>query len=374
MNHRPIITLSVDESGMASILITLISMIVIGLVVIGFTQIALHEQHAALNKVLSSQALYAAESGVNDAQHIIDANIQANTPIPAKTSCNSDSNYPTTPTLNAQYNVRYTCLLVDPQPLSLVYSTISTDQAKIIQVQSLNTNGNYNIQNLVISWENTILPSSSSNFSCNNGYSPSTPSFPPNNNWNCSAGVLRMDIVPFNFNASNPAASDKVIYLYPTVGSGSNSYGKVDYTSINTGSVVAGQCDSSNTAVAMPNMCNIVITNLNSDADGGYFLRMEAIYSDQALTITAPTGQSSIQCTSSSASCGFYNLINDQVLVDSTGQAQDVLKRIQARVPINPLDSNIVPDEAVQSTNSICKKFFVTANGSVSDVPSPPQC
>ncbi len=352
MNQTPRIKLSEDQSGMASILITMISMIVIALIVAGFTQISLHEQRAALDKVLSTQALDAAESGVNDAQHTIEANIQSNTPIPAKTTCSgSDANYPSNPNLDPTHNIRYTCLLVDPQPLSLVYSSIS-DQSKIVQVQSINTMGPYNIQTLVLSWQDTTLPSS--NFACSgNNY----PYFPPMSGWNCSAGVIRMDIVPFN-----DPSSDRVVFLYPTASNTQNGYGTLDYAdSSKNGSVIPAQCYSTNDAVTMPNMCNVAIYDLSTDNDGGYFIRLKALYGNQTVTITAPTGNNdagAIQCIATAPHCNLFNFINDQVLVDSTGQAQDVLKRLQVRIPINPLDSNIVPNAAIQSTNSICKKFF----------------
>lgn len=47
-----------------------------------------------------------------------------------------------------------------------------------------------------------------------------------------------------------------------------------------------------------------------------------------------------------------------QIKVDSTGKAQDVLRRIQVRLPLNATGSqNQLPDNALQSTDSICKRF-----------------
>lgn len=355
INNKP--KIAKNQVGMASILISLIMMLVISLIVLGFTQITRHEQKAALTKILSTQALYAAESGINDAQNIIETDIiNGVTNIPAKTSCatsKSDTNYPLSPVLDTTTNIQYTCLLVNPTPQSLFYSPI-TDQDKIITVQSSSV-----FNQLMISWQNT----DSTGFSCSSTY----PQFPPQANWQCSAGVLRVEIVPIN----NPG-EDLVVFLYPSTGS-QNQYGTVNYTDHGLapndieGSIFKGYCDASknapNNAESMPQSCNVLINNMNSSssADGGYYLRIRAIYGNQDVTITAPAASSDITCIAG-PSCSFDDLINDQVLVDSTGQAQNVLKRIQARVPDNPLDSSQIPDAAIQSSSTICKQFFVTNN------------
>jgi Tfp pilus assembly protein PilX len=330
-----------NQSGMAAILISLIMMLVISLIVLGFTQITRHEQQAALTKILSTQALYAAESGVNDAQNIIAADIQSGN-IPAKTSCATpDANYNFNPELDPTAGIQYTCLLVNPAPTSLFYSPVTTDQSKIIVVQSKST-----FYQLMISWENT----DSTGFSCTVTY----PKFPPNSrsDWKCSAGVLRVEIVPIN-----TPSDETVIFLYPTAGV-LNGYGTADYTGAN-GSVYKGSCYSPNTAKSMPEWCNAEIKNLNSSLAGGYYLRVKAIYGNQDVSVMAPPLSTDVTCLPG-PSCTYDELINDQVIVDSTGQAQNVLKRIQARVPDNPFDSSHEPDAAIQSSNSICKQFFVT--------------
>jgi Tfp pilus assembly protein PilX len=339
---------------MASILIALISMIVISLIVLGFAQVSQREQRATLDKVLSTQALYAAESGVNDAQEIIETDIADGNPVPDKTNC---TQWPATvvnpppSAINSNTDVDYTCLLVNPQPPSLVVNPI-TDQARILQLQAVNS-GNYN--NIVISWQNSTL-TNQGGFSCNGTYNGNSTQFPPQTSWQCDAGVLRIDVVPF----ANPAAYFTT-FLFPSAG-GMNQAGMAPYsTTNNLGSVQRGFCNSGNDATAMPDRCNLEITNLHSLADGGgYYLRIEAIYGSQNVTISVPQAGTNITCATTGGSCSFYNLINDQVLVDSTGQAQDVLKRVQARVSINPLDQNVVPDDAIQSSYSICKQFLVT--------------
>ena len=81
----------IDQKGMAAILITLIMMIVISLIVLGFAQITRHDQQQALDKQLSTEAFYAAESGINDAINAIQ-NLNYLTSHPnGKTNCGYDS-------------------------------------------------------------------------------------------------------------------------------------------------------------------------------------------------------------------------------------------------------------------------------------------
>jgi Tfp pilus assembly protein PilX len=58
------------QAGMVAIMVTMILMIVISLIVVGFAQISRRNQRQALDRQLSTQAFYAAETGVNDASDL----------------------------------------------------------------------------------------------------------------------------------------------------------------------------------------------------------------------------------------------------------------------------------------------------------------
>ncbi len=362
--------LAKNQSGMASILIAMISMIVISLIVLGFSQISQHEQRATLDRILSTQALYAAESGINDAQSVIQPDLQNGTAIPAKNSCitspSASPSYPFNSTLDSSSNVSYTCLLVNPGPQHLQYNPI-TDLAKVIQIQSTSATP---INQLMLSWQNA---DSSGNFSA----CPTYPVFPPQSSWNCGAGVLRMDIVPFN-----NLNTDLTVFLYPEAGSpnqfgGQGGVGGVNYSGHGAsiqGTIIPAYCNTTTNSAAMPNWCNVEIYNLNSSSgvDGGYYLRIKNVYDkDQNLTLTAPAASGDTTCLAG-PSCVLYSLINDEILVDSTGQAQDVLKRIQAMVPVSSLNSIVEPDAAIQTSNSLCKQIFVNNNSSPVNYVDPP--
>jgi Tfp pilus assembly protein PilX len=59
------------QAGMVSIMVTMILMVVLSLIVIGFAQIARRNSRQSLDRQLSTSAFYAAEAGVNDVRDLI---------------------------------------------------------------------------------------------------------------------------------------------------------------------------------------------------------------------------------------------------------------------------------------------------------------
>ncbi len=103
------------------------------------------------------------------------------------------------------------------------------------------------------------------------------------------------------------------------------------------GAVVAGLCNGSGARY-----CNVTITGLSA---GSYTMRVRSIYNSNSLTVTATT-------TGGVAS----DLTGNQALIDSTGKANDVLRRVQARVPLRK-SNDTIPDFAIESVDSLCKRF-----------------
>src|SRR6185437_13103234 len=159
MGRRQTKFLRLNQSGMASILITMITMIVVSLIVLGFATISRREQGNTLDQQLSTQAFYAAETGVEDARNVIMNDVKTAQPVLPKTDCTTNTGGATYPTgaqtvLDATHNVSYTCLLVSPVT-NVQYDGVD-GQSKVIPVDS-----NQTITKLVISWVPTNNPSPS---------------------------------------------------------------------------------------------------------------------------------------------------------------------------------------------------------------------
>ena len=121
-------------------------------------------------------------------------------------------------------------------------------------------------------------------------------------------------------------------------------------TTANANDLVAGSCTNGSSA-----SCKLTITGLTSSQ---YYARVTSLYKDASLQVTGTT--------TSGAAATFSDA---QLMVDSTGKAQDELRRIQVRLSLLGLNStgstsntganstNQLSDYALESTDSICKRF-----------------
>ena len=336
------------EAGFVSIIVTMIIMIILTLIVLGFASLGRKEQLSALDRQLSTQAFYAAESGVNDLKAAL--NDPANKPYfttnPNNTSCSSLTALTTLPgadlhpVLDATSGVQYTCVLYDTRPDSIGYPGITTNRVKLIPIS------NTNLSKLSINWQ---------------GQGDTVPAFRPTGStgeftvddasWASDTGVLRVMIIPRD-SVSRPSylASYFNGFLYPE-GTSVSAPGSVDYTTGqgtgSSGALVSGHCNTGN---ALPG-CNVDITNLPVTA-AGFFVVIHSVYATSNVSITG------------------YNSANTkvpitgaQIVIDATGQANDVLKRIVKRIPLTSSDENFLP-LGFESMDSICKQIILEPGGS----------
>jgi hypothetical protein len=93
---------------------------------------------------------------------------------------------------------------------------------------------------------------------------------------------------------------------------------------------------------------------------------LNSFYADGTVDITA-TGPG-----------GTVKLADAQALVDVTGKAQDVLRRIQVRMSL--VSTNKVSGDALESSSGICKRFSLTPTsftkdpGIIVNDPTNPMC
>lgn len=328
-----------SQAGMASILITMITMIVVSLIVLGFATISRREQGNTLDQQLSTQAFYAAESGVEDARNVIAAAIKTGKMIPGKTDCTTNTdgggytpNYPTgsATTLDAAHNVSYSCLLVSPNETSLVYDGVG-DQPRVIPITA-----SQNIDQIKITWTPTNQPSGTP-ATCP---SSTTNTFTPATSWTCGYGLMRMDLVPTQgvLTRAGLENSDLTAFFEPL--NNSNS-GNLSYAGNNgKANVVGASC-----GVGSYTQCSATLIGL--PASNSISLRISSLYQPSNVTVVAYHGGSPLTITGT------------QVTVDATGNADGVLRRIQVRIPTTGTN-NLLPEAAVESNAAVCKRFEVT--------------
>lgn len=321
-----------NEQGMAAILITMVLMIVISLIVLGFAQITRREQRQALDRQLVTQAYYAAESGVNLAQQRIAEFVTANPGVPVvKDECAendggilSGGDY----VIDAPTETHITCLLISGSVDSLSYQDVST-RSIVANVESASP-----INEIVFSWE---ASSDANPINC-----PNTPTqLPPAGSWNCNQPLLRVDVVPL---AANLVQADLqrdqfTRFFYPVdvvAAPGTAAYAQNSRSAL----PVVTRCVAS---VAPNRNCTARITGLNATR---YGVRVQAIYGSATLDISAIGGGSQLA------------LINGQLTIDATARANDILRRVQSRVSST---TSIVPDFGIASGGpGLCKRYAIS--------------
>lgn len=324
------------EAGLVSIMVTLILMIVISLIVLGFAQVSRRNQRQALDRQLSTQAFYAAESGVNDARDLINQAVTAGNTIAAKNSCDAGSGMYAglNPDLDGTGNdeAEYTCVMVNLTPQTLLYGDVGNIASTIIPVSSA---AGTNISRIVLTWQtkdDTPTPTTG----C-----PTTTSgiFSPTSSWTCGYGVIRLDLVPTTGNLDYATLQNNTMttFLVPQSSGGSGTTG---YAAGGANNRIGVACTNAG--------CTFAITGLSVNE---YHMRISSIYKNVSLQVTA-----------FDASNNQLALKDAQAIIDATGKAQDVLRRIQVHVPLTASSQNQMSDYVMQSTDSICKRFVTMDN------------
>lgn len=350
--------LTARNQGFVSMIVALILIVVISLITLGFAFLVRQNQRNNLNRELSTQAFYAAESAVNDATRNLST-------IGDVTSC-SDVTRVGTPVLNSTNDIRYTCVLINTQPDSLVYDSISDKDSTVIHITTTTP-----VANLKFSWAD---PNGSTAFAANAATS-TTPPFPlpmqptysgavacgvgcdsaiaafPNN-----IGILRTTIIPSSAATSTDSLlnGSQTIYMYPNAATSANTGTSTAFRASGAlateGTIVSGSCFTSNT----PRACNASITGINSS---DFYVRMKAIYKPVQVYVSATDSGGNV-----------LKLQGAQAVVDATGRAKDVVRRIQVRVPLTP--SYYFPEFGIETGNTICKRMSIFPGGA--QVISPP--
>lgn len=332
-------TVERNQQGVASILITMITMVVISLIVLGFAVIARREQGQTLDRQLSTQAFYAAESAVEDARQVISTAVKNAQAVPGKTDCTTNTdgsgyspNYPVgaATVLDSTHSTSFSCLLVDPSPTSLVYNGLG-DNSVVVPMSASQI-----IDKIQVTWSPTSTPSGSP-ASCP---ASTANSFSTATKWTCGYGLFRMDLVPTQGALTTAGLSSSALtaFFEPLRSSAS---GNLSYSGNNgKANVIAADCDT-----ATYTKCTATIVGLASSTS--FTMRISSMYQPSNVTVTAYHGGTAIAITGA------------QAIVDATGNANGVLRRIQVRLPVNEYSGNI-PNFGIQSNGAICKRFLVT--------------
>lgn len=320
------------EQGFVSIIVSIVVISILSLITISFAYLMRREARQSLDRQLSSQAFYAAESGINDAINKLKSN-----PSYSANDCNNTGR-------DLDNSLSYTCVLVDNTPDNLEYSPIDTEKSTIIRMDAPGATA------LNISWQpndgkqNYVqdipqIPTSEHNLPVASSNSPFATQVR-------ESGVLRVSVIPVpNSGISRQGLIDQTqtMFLYPNSKDQAGQKGSYAFSNNpNTqGGFINGECNANST----PYNCNIQITNLPAGVET-YYLRLKSIYTPQRVQISADNVQG-----------GRISFGGVQAVIDSTGKANDVLRRVQVRVPLST--DYVYPEFALETTDTLCKKLNI---------------
>lgn len=330
-------SLKKNESGLAAITVTLIVLGIVTLITVGFATLMRREQRQALDQQLSTQAFYAAESGVNAARSYMDGKDIDD--INAITDCNDGTDFGTD-IQNASDQlgdgVDITCVLLDPTPVE-ASKTISEQSTWTTRIEAEQP-----VDNLEISWDSGEASPFISDPDQINGNHLLQDSV-----WGDRTALLRMMLIPDTNDRGDLIRQTYHAMLYPNQFASVGSPTYVGYPGANPsasdqGVFLNGNCNSGNTP---GELCKVVIQNVNQRS---FYLHFRSIYNTANVKIRAYTDNTVLE------------LKNVQAKIDATGKAADVVRRIQVYVSLDekftPV-STLLPQYALESHTTLCKRF-----------------
>lgn len=339
-----------NESGFVAIFSVLIIMSILTLVTIGYSNVTRDAQRRTIDSQLDTQAFYAAESGVNDAIKYIESAASAD--LAQKTGCQDNpiggdagqvfSGYDTS--INSNLQTGYSCVIIDNVVKDLIFSSVSkvgTGSPKVVPIEP--SNGGV-VSAMTISWEDP-----SGNTRINDTSDVTYPNIlRGTTGWGDGLGILRLDIVPVNnLNRGTLIDSAYTFFLYPSVTAAGSTF-TVGNGPDSQGGLIPVDCPSATSA------CTARLT-LGGSSSTKYVMRLQSIYNDTKVTISNLT-------TTSGETTSFRNA---QYMVDVTGRANDVFRRVQVRLPQK--SNGRIPDFALLTSDSLCKRILVSESGSTVD-------
>ena len=326
------------SDGFVSIFVVLLIMMVLVLVTTGFSNVTRRAQRRTLDNQLSTQAFYAAESGINDA--IARLNSGTASGLTPKTDCQSSEPTFFDYTIDTTLNVGYSCVLINPKPPLLSFSNVPVSGYGAPIVLPFEPEGGFN-GNFDITWSSAsgvgAIPTSS------------TPVFENVVDWGTKLGLVRVDIVPVSatLGRSDVATGTYSFILYPS-SAGTSTVASISSGTANQGQTAMIQCG----AIATECTANIRLIDPKATATTSkYFIRLQSFYNATSIKVENVENSSGVKTV----------FANGQAIIDVTGQASDVYRRVQVFVPIDKQGARSAynPSYALETADSLCKVILV---------------
>lgn len=364
------------QSGFVSIIVALLLITLVSLMMLGFAFLTSQNRTQNQNRLLSTQAFYAAESGVNDAIEYAKGVAATNGgALPATSDIDNCNDLPVGYSRQPDTNIdqiRYTCVLTNSAPASLE-ATVSTDNSVVLRLESPSGN----LQKVTIYWQESGGSDRFPPASITRPYLP-TFSYLLNGEYGAGdydlftgTGMIRATLIPVYSTITRADVTNKsqTLFLYPRRSASADPSSTNFLTSASPGDANQGRTVFANCNPAASNTklrkCAITIEGLDTTPGIAgtrvFYLRLKALYKSANIAVSAKAD----------GVPGDTPLANSQLEIDSTGKASNVLRRIRVRVPIDSVGRGF-PEYAIESFDSLCKRLEVWNTGAEVNSPATP--
>lgn len=372
------------QRGAVSLFVVIFSTLLITIVTVGFIQLMLRDQQQSTSSDLSQSAYDSAQAGVEDAKRLLLLDQQCRSGIAASTvNCNaitaalvptSGESQTSCDTLvraglvgeengetiiqqddsdNASaLNQAYTCVKIGVNT-SDYKGSVDIDQSDMIPLSGVGT-----FDSIEVSWfsredvsteaDEIQFPTSGSDISL-----PRSGSEWPENN----PPLLRTQLMQTggsfrlaDFDDSQPdnKSNANTLFLYPSATGLSTKNFALDARRSPSNAPQKVECNDSFTDGEYA--CAVTITLPNpidgNTANRNAYLRLTSLYNNAHYNIKLKNGGADVQ----------FNGV--QPSVDSTGRANDIFRRVEARVEL--VGDFTYPEAAIDMEGDLCKNFVVT--------------
>jgi hypothetical protein len=323
-----------SQVGAASILFTMVMVVIISLLAIGFSVITTNDQKATIDKTISAQAKYAAQSGINS---IVEAISNGKiTQGQTQSTCSTDTTL--IPDLGNIGSAKITCLKWNYKPQSLNYA-VSAFTSKIQPDAS--------IDSLTISWDISGSPKALHSGTPSNLTSLNSNNFP----------VVK--IVTANNNTTNQF----VTYVFPSSLAPSSIVTYPSNPDMMAGPAVI-QIVSTKCSASPATSCSVTIKNFGDwlNTSPGLISVSTVVGSVASFKVTGSSGGASVSFS------------NSQVQIDSTATSQNQVQRLIASYSISGTNG-WKPLFVAQSGSAMCKNYkYIGAATDGGQGPASPSC
>lgn len=373
-----------DERGFVSLFTVIFFMLLITIITVGFLRIMAAEQRQALDNDLNASAEAAAQSGIEDAKRAILKynSLPASDPLKAQlqtalNSSNCDSlftnasvrtalNLNNTGSINSQpgLNEYYTCLSVDMNTPDYIGSA-SAGKSEFVPL--VPENGD-KFDKMTVSWHLASATVGTDGDGQPARYAPGTllpPATGAANSWSTQGypAYLRVELYGYpngSFNRGKMDVLSRSVFLVPNYSSNAaaiSSTTPIDMATVDPRGFEQNKLDligikCNGTPPNVPTGTYACSATLQLDAgqpstSNNYFLRITPLYGATHFQVQMIRNPSTV-----------VNFSGVEPVIDSTGRASDVFRRIQSRIRMQ--NSANLPEYAAESADDICKTMQVS--------------